>query len=539
MDNSYRIEKKVSDFVSANQLIEKGDTVVIGVSGGADSTCLLFLLLELSKRIGFTLKVIHVEHGIRGEASMDDATFVEKMCEDLGVPCKSVHIDAIAYAKSHSLTLEEAARVMRYRLFEEYRDEIKVSISYDGDGRCTAESSASKALMKDGDDGLVRNVKIAVAHHMNDQAETVVFQMLRGSGIKGMSGMSPKRDHIIRPLLCLSRAEIIEYLNEKRISYRTDESNNDNSYSRNYLRNELIPKMEGLQPQAVSHINEMATELREIEAYLCRQARPIYEAAVRRDEEGLYLSVPKLLQVDPVLVRTVIRMAVSECVPNRKDIGRSHFNAIMELLDKGSGKKVNLPKGVVVERQGDELVFLHESLYVCTHANIHARLSASDCTRESDDANQDALLCEEQKAAAYESIDISLSCEGSEAEEYDFAEGSVSVRIFEKPEGFVVSRSNYTKCFDYDMITDGLKIRTAEPGDYLVIDAAGHKKDIRDYFVNEKVPARLRDKVMLAVDGKRVMWVLGYRISEQFKVTDKTKTIIEISVTGGFPWEKK
>ena len=103
----------------------------------------------------------------------------------------------------------------------------------------------------------------------------------------------------------------------------------------------------------------------------------------------------------------------------------------------------------------------------------------------------------------------------------------------------MVSRSNYTKCFDYDMITDGLKIRTAEPGDYLVIDAAGHKKDIRDYFVNEKVPARLRDKVMLAVDGKRVMWVLGYRISEQFKVTDKTKTIIEISVTGGFPWEKK
>lgn len=470
MDNSYRIEKKVSDFVSANQLIEKGDTVVIGVSGGADSTCLLFLLLELSKRIGFTLKVIHVEHGIRGEASMDDATFVEKMCEDLGVPCKSVHIDAIAYAKSHSLTLEEAARVMRYRLFEEYRDEIKVSVS------------------DEGDDSLVRNVKIAVAHHMNDQAETVVFQMLRGSGIKGMSGMSPKRDHIIRPLLCLSREEIIEYLNEKGISYRTDESNNDNSYSRNYLRNELIPKMESLQPQAVSHINEMATELREIEAYLCRQARPIYEAAVRRDKEGLYLNVPKILQVDPVLVRTVIRMAVSECVPNRKDVGRSHFEAIIKLLDKGSGKRVILPKGIMVERQGDEIVFLRE---------------------------------------------------GSEAEEYDFAEGSVSVRIFEKPEGFVVSRSNYTKCFDYDMITDGLKIRTAEPGDYLVIDAAGHKKDIRDYFVNEKVPARLRDKVMLAVDGNRVMWVLGYRISEQFKVTDKTKTIIEISVTGGFPWEKK
>lgn len=512
MDNSYRIEKKVSDFVSANQLIEKGDTVVIGVSGGADSTCLLFLLLELSKRIGFTLKVIHVEHGIRGEASMDDAAFVEKMCEDLGVPCKSVHIDAIAYAKSHSLTLEEAARVMRYRLFEEYRNETQVSIS----GKTSVESLTSKALMKDGDDGLVRNVKIAVAHHMNDQAETVVFQMLRGSGIKGMSGMSPKRDHIIRPLLCLSRAEIIEYLNEKRISYRTDESNNDNSYSRNYLRNELIPKMESLQPQAVSHINEMATELREVEAYLCRQAEPIYEAAVRRDEEGLYLSVPKLLQVDPVLVRTVIRMAVSECVPNRKDIGRSHFEAIIKLLDKGSGKRVILPKGIMVERQGDEIVFLH----------------VNDC-----DGNKSFSMGHNQNMPI--SIDISLSCEGSEAEEYDFAEGSVSVRIFEKPEGFVVSRSNYTKCFDYDMITDGLKIRTAEPGDYLVIDAAGHKKDIRDYFVNEKVPARLRDKVMLAVDGKRVMWVLGYRISEQFKVTDKTKTIIEISVTGGFPWEKK
>ena len=170
----------------------------------------------------------------------------------------------------------------------------------------------------------------------------------------------------------------------------------------------------------------------------------------------------------------------------------------------------------MVERQGDNLLFLRTDFCECK------------CSEKVINPIRIELFRDDVEAT------------GRRLTEYDFAEGKIaSVRIFDREDDFEVSRSNYTKCFDYDMITDGLEIRTAEPGDYLVIDGAGHRKDVKDYFVNEKIPAYLRDEVLLFTDGSHVMWVPGYRISEYYKVTDKTKTIIEISVTGGFPWEKK
>ena len=229
MEISFKIKEKVTDYILKNQLIKEGDTVLIGVSGGADSICLLFLLSEISEKIGFSIKVIHVEHGIRGKASLDDADYVRGLCNEKGFELKTVHVDALSYAEENSLTLEEAARILRYRAFEEYWENMSHG-EYDG------------------------GFKIAVAHHINDQAETVIFQMLRGSGIKGMGGMSPQRENIIRPLLCLTKEEILLYLSENNLSFRTDESNNDNSYSRNYIRNDILPRLNEIQPQAEIHI---------------------------------------------------------------------------------------------------------------------------------------------------------------------------------------------------------------------------------------------------------------------------------------------
>ena len=487
MEISYRIKEKVTDYIIGNRLIKQGDTIIIGVSGGADSTCLLFLLSEISEKLDFAVRVIHVEHGIRGEASVIDARFVEQLCRKAGLPCKIINVDAIGYSKEHSLTLEEAARILRYKAFDDYKEELRA----DSEG----------------------DVRIAVAHHMNDQAETVLFQMLRGSGLKGMGGMNSRREDVIRPLLCLTREEIINYLTVNGINYRTDESNSDNNYSRNYLRNEIVPMLTELQPQATEHICEMAEELREVEIFIENLAAPIYEKAVIRDAEGVGLKVSELKDTDEVLLKTVLRMAIAECVPNRKDIGRSHFDAIYGLIQKGSGKSINLPKEVVVSRQGDFI-----------------RFTKGNKDGESDGGAKACRL----------SIQINPEETMNDKTVIDLGDDREAViRSYPKPRGFAAGRNTYTKCFDYDRITNGLRIRNAEAGDYLIVDADGHHKELKDYFVNEKIPASMRDRVLVVADGSHVLWVIGYRISELGKITEKTNNILEISVTGGFPWEKK
>lgn len=491
MEISYRIKERVTGYIRKNELIKQGDTIIIGVSGGADSMCLLFLLSDISASLGVKIKVLHVEHGIRGEASVKDAEYVENICDKKGIDCRVINIDAASYAKDNSLTLEEAARILRYEAFENYRLE----------------------LINSGE----QSVKIAVAHHMNDQAETVIFQMLRGSGIKGMGGMNPQRENIIRPLLCLSREEILLYLSENHIIYRTDESNEDNAYSRNFIRNEILPKLENIQPQAVTHISEMAEELRDVERYLCKKAEEIYKRAATeaegpgRDDNDLRLSIKVLTGEEEVLQRAVLRMAVGRFIPNRKDVGRTHFDSIMSLIEKGSGKSVNLPKGVVVSRQGDALIFRKESEELTAGAGLY---------RISEPVKLQEILKEPKSLTVGEGQEI-------------------NIRAYSRPDGFEIPRNAYTKCFDYDKISNGMQIRNARPGDYLVIDSDGHRKDLRDYFVNEKIPAVIRGEVLLVADGSHILWVMGYRISEQAKITKDSNTILEISVTGGFPWEKK
>lgn len=486
MEISYRIKEKVTNYIVRHELITQGDTVVIGVSGGADSICLLFLLSEISSYINYDIKVIHVEHGIRGDDSLKDAEYVRNICAGLKIDCRVVRVDAIGYSQEQLLTLEEAARILRYRAFEDYRSE----------------------LMQNGG-----TVKIAVAHHINDQAETVIFQMIRGSGIKGMGGMSPQRDNIIRPLLCLSREEILSYLSENHISFRTDESNSDNTYSRNYIRNDIIPRLAQIQPRADVHISEMAAELREIEGFLIKLAEPVYNkaASVSKDKKEIILNLPQILGEDEVLIRAILRMAVSDCVPNRKDIGRNHFDAIWGLISKGSGKSVNLPKGIVVIKQGDNLIFRRENESAEADGNMYK-----------------VNLTIDAKETFKEPVCI---CLGDEQE--------MVIKAYDKPDGYTIPRNTYTKSFDYDKISNGLQIRNAQAGDYLYIDDKGHKKNIKDYFVNEKIPVEYRDKVLVVADKNHVLWVIGYRICEQVKITDETSKIIEIGVTGGFPWEKK
>lgn len=230
---------EIKRYIGANQLIRPGDGVVVGLSGGPDSVFLLYALYTLQPRMDFTLRAVHVHHGIRGAEADRDEAFSEKLCAKLEIPFQAVHVAAPAYAAQHGLSLEEAARILRYEALEAARQQL----------------------------GQTRAAWIAVAHHLDDQAETVLHNLVRGAGLRGLAGMENRRNHVIRPLLSIKREDILKWLKQYDIPYVTDSTNADPHYTRNRIRSTVLPELREINPEASAHIAHSAALLREADAY--------------------------------------------------------------------------------------------------------------------------------------------------------------------------------------------------------------------------------------------------------------------------------
>ena len=230
---------EIKRYIDKNQLICPGDGVVVGLSGGPDSVFLLYALHTLQPRMGFTLWAVHVHHGIRGAEADRDESFSEKLCAKLDIPFQAVHVAAPAYAAQHGLSLEEAARILRYEALEAARQQL----------------------------GQTRAAWIAVAHHLDDQAETVLHNLVRGAGLRGLAGMENRRNHVIRPLLSIKREDILKWLKQYDIPYVTDSTNADPHYTRNRIRSTVLPELREINPEASAHIAHSAALLREADAY--------------------------------------------------------------------------------------------------------------------------------------------------------------------------------------------------------------------------------------------------------------------------------
>ena len=331
---------EVRKFIKKEQLISAVDVVIAGVSGGADSVCLLLVLAELQDQIPFQLKAVHVEHGIRGAESIADAEFTSRLCDRLQVPCRIYPVDVPGYAAEHKLGLEEAARILRY---ECYRKAAEEELQCD-DGMC-AETEAAEE----------RSVRIALAHHAEDNAETILFQLVRGSGMDGMSGMLPRRKleekiDIIRPLLCRSRREIEEFLAARGQEFCMDSTNQDTDYSRNKIRHQILPELTALNHQAVAHINQSAGLFREVAEYLRQQTAILTKNACHRSDTGLCIEWKVLADVPSFLQREVIHEAIKMAAGSSKDITASHIEKTTELFQQQVGRQISLPYGLIAIR---------------------------------------------------------------------------------------------------------------------------------------------------------------------------------------------
>ena len=318
--NTADMKKKVLDFIREQHMVEEGDGVLAAVSGGADSVCLLFLLCSMREELAVRLAAFHLHHGLRGAEADRDEAFVKQLCGAWQIPFYSAHEDAAAYGRERGISEEEAGRELRYSHLEALADRLSFG-------------------------------KIAVAHHREDQAETVVFHLFRGTGLKGMGGIRPVRGKIIRPLLECSRQEIEGYLRENGISWCEDSTNSENTYKRNRIRNELLPWAgQYLNERASEHAAQFARFAAQADAYFEAQAEMILEAENRAAVSvRTFDSQPEILK--GYLVRAMIRQAGGSA----RNLTERHIQAVCALTGPGGGVRADLPGGLQAVRGYREL----------------------------------------------------------------------------------------------------------------------------------------------------------------------------------------
>lgn len=458
----------LQDFLAYNEqknLLKPGDTVVAGVSGGADSVCLLSLLDELKEEMGLKLYVIHVHHGIRGEEADRDAAFVRELAGKKDLPFCLVKKDVPAMAKELGMTEEEAGRRLRYEAMEEYAEKVGAD-------------------------------KIALAHHRDDQAETVLFHLFRGSGPRGLRGMPVKRGPFIRPLLFASRQEIEEYLAEKKLPYCEDSTNSSLKYSRNILRRQILPLVtETINAQAPAHIAAMAERQEKWCLYIEKKGREAAGRLVRQEENGYSLEIDPFLQEEEVIRDEVLRQVLKRLVTGAKDIGAVHYEKIRALCTAESGRRIELPGKTDVEKRYDRIYFYR---------------------REQKQEPAVRMTC--QPGSIHKIRIKDMTCEVS---------FTLKNRL-ELPEK--IPQKDYTKWFDYDMIVNSLFLRGPLEGDYFCMDQDGHKKKLSRYYIDEHIPRQQRSSQWVLADGSHVLWAVPGRISEYYKVTEKTSRVLVVSV---------
>lgn len=460
--------KKVDNYIAEQNMFTANDVVIAGVSGGADSMCLLCVLKKWREKLGFQLIVVHVNHGLRGEAAEREESYVREICEEWKIPFEAYHIDVKAFAEREKLSEEEAGRICRRNAFEE-----------------TAR--------------VFGGTKIALAHHKNDNAETFLFHAARGSRLKGLGGMSPINGCYVRPLLCVQRKEIEAYLQQEGVRFFIDASNETDTYSRNRIRNHVIPYLEEqVNEQAVEHINQSMEYFRRVQEYLERQVEILWKKLVKElPGEGLRIDI-QLLEEESLLQEMLLKRALGEVAGKEKDLSETHVRILEELLKKQVGRQADLPY------------------------NLYARR-----TYEGVEIGRKKEL--EQKKM--QTMGLNLNPE--KCEEYKYGNYRIETRIFKRPENALIPKKTFTKWFDYDIIKCNVCVRPKQAGDWIVVDRDGASQKLKRFFVNEKIPSEVRDQIPLIAEGHQILWIVGYRQNMAYQVTEQTKTILEITISGG------
>lgn len=467
-----QIARRVARTIDRHAMLARGDRVLVTVSGGADSTTLLHILHALAPDLGLELAVAHLNHGLRGPAADSDARFVEKLAGrlKLGFHCDRIHLDP-----SHG-ALEERGRQARYAFFHRLAE----------------------------DQGYT---KIALGHHMDDNAEAVLMHLLRGSGIRGLSGIPPVRGHrIVRPLIDLRRSEIIRFLQEHRIAFVEDATNKDLRFDRNRVRQRLIPFLqEQFNTNVVAVLHRTADLCWQEERWLQTLLTPILDEIVTSlDPQCMTLNIRRLMAEPLAARRRLIRDGLRKWQGTLKRIGADHIDNLIGLLaPQSEGKRICLPNRIGVER---------------TRSHLHFTLRQGRGCRPNPQANEYLY-----QIPFPESHPIIMSIPESGLK-FQF-----SVRGNPKKEILNAADEN-TAWFDSDQITYPLIIRNFRPGDRMSpFGLQGHQK-IKKIFGDRKIPIARRHRTPILISGNDILWLAGIRRSALAIPAGQTTQVLKVRI---------
>jgi len=463
------LERRVLSFIGEYALISGGETVLVAVSAGPDSVCLLHLLNSLKVELGIKLYIAHLDHGLRGVEAEADAAYVSELAAKLGLPIESEKRDVRTWNEQRRTSLEEAAREVRYHFLDDVARQVRAS-------------------------------RVAVGHTRDDQVETVLLHYIRGSGISGLRGLRPaapmpygKRDdgiYVVRPLLTVTRQETAEYCNQHGLQPRNDTSNQQTRFLRNRVRLELIPLLRQYNAGIEEALLRLADVAGEDADFVDEQASQVFAQTASSEGALTCLDSGKLRGVPLALQRRVFRIALEQACGSLRDIEAGHIDSLARLLFAATGKCMHLPGGLIATNERGRLVISKPGTSPCPWAALNTSYT--------------------------------LNIPG----ESTLPGWQVKAEILK--ESFYREDDIFSASLDLDKTGRMLTVRGRQPGDRFHPLGMTHKRKLQDFMVDAAIPRSWRDSVPIMCSQGQIIWVVGWRIDDRVKVTSSTQQVLRL-----------
>lgn len=463
-----KLEEKVYRFIGEQNLFYPGEKVVVAVSGGADSVCLLYILNNLKSRLNISLHIAHLNHGLRARESDNDARFVTRLTKKLGLPVTVRREGVAEYKKYKKYSLEEAAREKRYEFFADV---------------VTRENADC----------------VSVAHTRDDNVETILMHILRGSGISGLRGLLPVSVlqsgeeklamNVVRPLLLLSRSEIEEYCDYLKIKPRVDSSNLSITFTRNRIRLELLPQLRIYNPRVDEALLRLAVIADEETRFLEEQAAQIWSEVVEEYGSAISLDIKKIVHLPEIIQRQLLRWAVKYLRGSTKDIEAFHIEDMIKFISKPAGKTLCLPQGLRLHTEHNKLILSRDDIEICPFPPMEQHV---------------------------------LQVPG----ETEVPGWMVTATILNNTNGGF--EGNFIARLDYEKTGKELLVRSRRMGDVFQPLGMTQPKSLQRFMIDAKIPRNWRDHVPLVCNPEQVLWLVGWRIDERYKVMPGTNKILRL-----------
>lgn len=465
------LEQRVLGFILEHRLVSGQETLLVAVSGGPDSVCLLHVLLQLQDKLDIKLHIAHLNHKLRELESEADASYVGDLAKQYGVPATIEERDVAGYKASRHLSLEEAAREVRYGFLAQAARKVGAS-------------------------------RVAVGHTRDDHLETILMHIIRGTGVKGLVGLQPvtrlrlQGITVIRPLLTISRAETREYCRIQQLQPRTDSTNLLLRPMRNRVRLELLPLLKSYNPGVDEAILRLSRIAGDDMAFIEQEVDKVWDIVTRFEKGIILLDKRQLLELHPSLKRHVLRRCIEQLLGTLKDIEERHIDEVLAALTKPAGKRLSLPGGLTFAVEYDRYVLGADLARLNPFPPLEGVFN---------------IKVPGETTISGWKVEASVT-------KYDMAEP-------------IPDKDKNTACFDLEKTGSTIEVRTVRPGDRFQPFGMTNIKKVGEFMIDARIPVTWRHSIPIVCSPQQIIWVVGWRIDERVKVTGETKQVLCLKFT--------